>query len=193
MKRMLFIAVCLLSLLAFAGCSTQQEPGVLSVRNQVTGEVISLGDTRASVEKITGRDAATIMEDTLYQVERVTYHDRPGIELGYKDNRVISIHLTQYDAAWEIGGIHPNMEKAEAEQVIAGNSLRQAGKDGGVLLGYDEAGEPVPCSADDPYATPYTVRIGYSPLQDADGNEIPDRQAVGIIAVQNTAPYRQEQ
>lgn len=170
----------------FAGCSPLAPEQVLSVRNRTTGQVVTLGRTRADVEKITGSDMENVMDFTEENVQRVSYWDAPGLVVDYRaemvpddngdligveapEDEIVALRLMDGDK-WEIaGGIRVGMTREKVDDILGENELIEAGKAGGVLLGYDEALVQVPFEED----APYTVRISF------------EDDAVSVIAIQS--------
>lgn len=146
---------------ALAGCGNQSAPKeispILSVRQRESGSIVTMGDTRNQVTKITGKSEAHVLEFTKENIERVSYWDAPGIFVDYLEDKVVAIRLTDTDD-WELtNGARVGMTKADVEKLYADIAEREEGQSGGLLISYDENLNPVPFDE----SSYYLFRITY--------------------------------
>lgn len=181
-KTMIRLVLFVFITAMFTGCASKQlESGqVTSVMQLPSGKIISIGDTRDMVTKITGKDEGD-GADFADGVQRTGYWNTPGIYVDYYEDVVVAIRITG-DGKWAIaGGVRSDMDKTEVEQIYASNILKETGLKGGILLSYDENLNPV---AVDRYA-PYTVTISFEQALDHNDNPIPGKEVVDTITIES--------
>lgn len=152
MKKMGLALICALILTVFSSCAdgSLADDQLLSVRNRNNGKVISIGDTRDYVNKVTGGDEADggTFDDG---VERAYYWDTPGIGVDFLDGKVVAIML-QDDSRWEtVEKVHVGMSESKVKELYASDKYAEQGLSGGILLGYDDELNPITFSQDAPY------------------------------------------
>lgn len=151
--------IAVLFAVLFSGCGGLNENQVLSVRNRTNGKVLTIGDTREAAEKVTGGDPSNIT-DFDDGVSRYSYWDAEGLAVDYLDGKVVALRLSD-EGRWEItGGVRIGMEQRKVEELYAANPYKEVGMEGGVLLSYDEQGNPVAFDVDAPNVVTISFKNG---------------------------------
>lgn len=162
---------------SLASCSSQSSEdkamSVLSVRDKVTGDIVSIGDTRKEVEKITGsdeRDPADFTDGVI----RTGYWDNDGIYVDYLEDTVVALRL-KYDSNWEIiSGAQYGMSKEQVDDLYKDSEWKGSGLQGGLLLAFDKDLNPVTFNPE----APYIITISYDSDDVVDLIKIQDNLSV---------------
>lgn len=165
----LLVLVCVILSTALAGCSGGLDDAqVLSVRNRRNGKIVSIGETQAEAEKITGTNYSIVSEFD-DGVVRYSYFNAEGLAVDILEDRVVALRLTQTDD-WEIiGKVRVGMEKSQVDEVYAANTYKEIGMAGGLLLAYDANGTPIAYAEDAPYMVTISFEddvVNYIGIQD---------------------------
>lgn len=162
-KKVAAMLLIVLIAVAAAGCSgtnggNSQSLELLSVKQTATGKIISIGDSKKDVEKVTGPDEDSVMEFLEDGVERWSYWDAPGLLVDYLDEKVVALRISGKPGFELMNGVTPGMHEDDVKNLYESHPYIEYGIRGGILTAYDKDLQPIEYNDE---TAPYLVRITF--------------------------------